>query len=167
MTFNFTPLETQDDGIKVPFIEDAKSDTAPYHASTFSVDRAKQEVLAVLGLLHATGYFVEGEFQIGTRKRRGYVLHFLLGQAQGRLTVAGLPIGYGVTPKKLDQVRVQALLNLRDWLKGAITQQVFTPGANPLVPFLLIDGQRTMTEAIIQDGRMPMLPPPTKQPEVP
>ena len=26
MTFNFTPLESQDDSIKVPFIEDAKSD---------------------------------------------------------------------------------------------------------------------------------------------
>ena len=166
MPFNFTPLKEQDDSIKVPFIEDARSDTAPYYSSTLTVDRAKQEVLAVLGLLHATGYFVEGDFQIGKLKRRGYVLHFLLGQAPGRLTVAGLPI-YSSTPKKIDQVRVQALLNLRDWLKGAITQQVFTPGANPLVPFLLVDGQRTMTEAIIQDGRMPMLPAPKSEVEVP
>lgn len=155
MAFNFTPLENQEAEIKVPYIEDARSDFAPYYSSTLSIDRAKQEVVQTLALLHATGYFVEGDFQVGKYKRRGYVLHFNLGQAKGRLTVAGLPVRQS-TPKKLDQVRVQALLNLRDWLKGAITQQVFTPGANPLVPFLLI-GDRTITEAIIEDGRMPLL----------
>lgn len=163
MSFNFIPLQEQQEEILVPYIEDAvgKSDTVPYYSSTLTVDRAKKDVISVLGLLHATGYFEEGDFQIGKHKRRGYILHFTLGTAPGRIMVAGLPI-YKVTPNKLDQVRVQALLNLRDWLRNAITQQIFTPGANPLVPFLLLpDGIDTITEAMIRGNHMPtLLPPP-------
>ena len=165
MTFNFTPIEAQSDFTNVPYIEDARADFAPYYASTKTPERAKKEVLEVLAMLHATGFFTEGDFQVGKHKRRGYVLQFNAGGALGRMTVAGLPIHY-FTQKKLDQVRTQALLNLKDWLRNAVTSQVFTPGSNPLIPFMLVDGQRTLLEAILEDRRLPLLGVPAVKVEV-
>lgn len=161
MTFNFTPIGEQSDELKVPYYEDARADTAPYYASTRSVDAAKQEVLNKLLVLGATGYFQEGDFSVSKQKRRGYVLHFVMNGARGRMVVAGLPI-QSMTPAKLDKVRVQALLNLADWLKGAITTKVFSPGMNPLIPFMLVDETRTVADMVNGGQSSLLLPAPVK-----
>lgn len=157
MTFTFTPLDEAKGGIKVPYYENATKDTAPYYSSTRTVDAAKQEVLQHLHALNAVGSFQEGDFNVNGQKRRGYVLHFTLNGAAGRMIVAGLPIATS-TPNKVDRVRVQALLNLADWLKNAITTQVFSPGLNPLIPFMLVDENRTVADMVRDQTASFMLP---------
>lgn len=50
----------------------------------------------------------------------------------------------------------------REWLKAAVTARVFSPGANPLVQFLLVDGDRTLIEALFE-GKQLRLPQPTRR----
>lgn len=85
----------------------------------------------------------------------GYVIHFSLQGGPGAIRVAGLLIRLE-NEKKIKQVRVQALLNVRDWLKAAVTSQVFAPGNNVLYQHLLVDGQRTVAD-MFATGNMPML----------
>jgi len=52
---------------------------------------------------------------------------------------------------------VQALLNVAQWLQSLVTQQVFSPGTNPLVPYLLAGDGKTIMEHILESGSVPML----------
>lgn len=162
MDFTFTSTE-ETAATRVPFYEDARADFAPYYASGKSVKIAKQEVTAELSKLGGVVLaFREGFFGEGRAKRYGYEIDFLLRDPAGRdhrgvLRVAGLPMRRE-TPGKVEQVRVQALLNVRDWLKAAVTQPVFQPGAgHPLLMHLLVDGRRTVAEYIATSNRLPAL----------
>jgi hypothetical protein len=167
--WNFTPTNEPKDrgesGILVPFIEDARADYAPYYSSDKSEPEAKAEVsaeLQKLGAVHVR--FQPGFFTFNQQKRYGYNIRFLSRGAESVIRVAGLPMKAKETEVKINQVRVQALLNVRDWLKAAVTSQVFTPGASPLTPYMLVDGQRTaveVLEAFAQSGQLPQLLPPS------
>jgi hypothetical protein len=157
MDFTFTSTEETAAG-RTPFYEDARADFAPYYASGKSVKVAKQEVAAELGKLGGVVIaFREGYFGEGRGKRYGYEIDFLLHDRRGVLRVAGLPMRRE-TPAKTEQVRVQALLNVRDQLKVDVTRPVFQPMAgHPLLMHLLVDGRRTVPEYIAQRGRLPEL----------
>lgn len=153
--FTFTP--TGDDGrIQTPYYEDARADFAPYYSSSKTVAEAKAEVVAELAKLGAAILlFQEGAY--GSKpKRHGYQIQFNWQGMPGLIRVAGLPMR-SETDAKRDKVRVQALLNVRDWLKASVTQPVFSPGSHPLLMNLLVDGKRTMAEMVIQNGRVPQL----------
>lgn len=153
--FTFTP--TGDDGrIQTPYYEDARSDFAPYYSSSKTVADAKAEVVQELAKLGAAIlFFQEGTY--GSKpKRHGYQIRFNWQGMTGLIRVAGLPMR-SETEAKRDKVRVQALLNVRDWLKASVTQPVFSPGSHPLLMNLLVDGTRTMAEMVIQNGRVPQL----------
>ena len=156
MDFTFTSTEETTAG-RTPFYEDARADFAPYYASGKSVKVARQEVAAELGKLGGVALaFREGFFGEGRGKRYGYEIDFLLRDHRGVLRVAGLPMRRE-TPAKVEQCRVQALLNVRDWLKAAVTQPIFQPGAgHPLLMHLLVDGKRTVAD-YIAGGRLPAL----------
>lgn len=118
MDFTFTATD-KSATTAVPYYEDARADFAPYYRSGKSVKVAKTEVSAELTKLDAVVIaFREGFF--GQKPRRyGYEIEFLLYDRRGILRVAGLPMRRE-TPAKIEQVRVQALLNVRDWLKVAV-----------------------------------------------
>lgn len=158
MDFTFTPTDDTKTPT-VPYFEDARADYAPYYASGKSVSSAKKEVTAELAKLGGIVLaFREGYFRAGGRKRHGYEIEFLLEERRGVLRVAGLPV-WNESKAKIDRVRVQALLNVRDWLKAAVTQPVFQPGAgHPLLMHLLVDGRRTVADYITAAGRLPELP---------
>lgn len=157
MDFTFTSTE-ETAATRVPFYEDARADFAPYYASGKSVKIAKQEVTAEFSKLGGVVLaFREGFFGEGRAKRYGYEIDFLLFERRGVLRVAGLPMRRE-TPAKIEQVRVQGLLNVRDRLKAAVTQPVFEPGAgHPLLMNLLVDGRRTVSDWIAERGRLPEL----------
>ena len=162
MDFTFTSTEETTAG-RVPFYEDARADFAPYYASGKSIKVAKQEVAVELSKLDGVVLaFREGFFGEGRGRRYGYEIDFLLRDPAGRdhrglLRVAGLPMRRE-TPAKVEQVRVQALLNVRDWLKAAVTQPVFQPGAgHPLLMNLLVDGRRTVAEYLGAGGHLAAL----------
>lgn len=152
MGFNFTPTENKE--VKAPFFEDARADFAPYYGvQGWTVSKAKSAVTAEIGKLGgAVTAFHEGYFGENP-KRHGYMIEFVLNGAPGRIQVAGLPIRK-MTDVKLDKVRVQALLNVRDWLKTAVTSMIFSPGNNPLIPHLLGKGGKTLAEFIAEQADM-------------
>lgn len=162
MQWAFTP--DKDTGVTVPFYEDARADFAPYYSSSKSIKAAQAELTAEMSKLNAAVIsFQSGKFVVNNRQRFGYVIEFMMNGAVGRIQVAGLPIR-GYTETKEIRVRVQCLLNVKDWLKAAVTMQVFSPDTSPLVPYLLVPGvdgqQYTIAELVMRRGELPMLPKP-------
>jgi len=169
MEFVFTP-DKQVAEIKVPFYEDATEDFAPYYtvgitahkpSSKSSVGeqtiKGQQQISIEMGKLGAmvTG-FIPGIFGSANTKRYGYEIRFVYGQMQGVIKVAGLPMKSETSVKK-GAVMIQALWNVRDWLKVAVTNRVFSPGSDMLIPFLLVDGKITVAEYIASRGTLPTL----------
>lgn len=153
--FNFVP--DSPNGVPVPYIEDARADFAPYYSShqNFTEEDAQQKVRIEIAKLHAgVTRFVPGYFG-NNPKRYGYEIEFNMGGAPGIIKVAGLPIRANPTDKKKRIVRIQALLNVRDWLKAAVTAQIFSPGNLVLMQFLLVDGRQTMGEWVVAQKKLP------------
>lgn len=159
-TFNFTPDDPNTkDEIPIPFFEEARADYAPYYRTRKTIADAKQELTAALAKLNAIViHFQEGHFGTGQQKRYGYQIIYQYHGARGIILVAGLPLKGQHTRTKIDQTRTQALLNVADWWTAALTNQVFSPGSDPLIMNLLADGQRTIAQYIRESGRLPALP---------
>jgi len=150
--YNFTPTNNKTNSI--PFYENATAAYAPYYSSQKTAEEAKAEIVVNLGKLGASVMqFQEGIFSEADNKRYGYQILYNLQGTNGIIRVSGLPMKKETT-RKIERVRVQALLNVRDWLKASVTQVVFSPGANPLLMTLLVDGDRTLADAIIQSGKL-------------
>lgn len=162
--FIFTPDARKT--VNVPFIENARADFAPYYRSRANERSAESQV--ALELAKLGGYIVgfhQGKFSMGDGEvaRYGYEIKFTYGGVPGIIRVAGLPIKHE-NDDKIEQVRIQALLNVRDWLKSAVTMKVFAPGTSPLLPHLLLpDGKTTIADFIISQGRLPQLAPPKSE----
>lgn len=158
MQWSFTP-DSRTSTIETPFFEDARADFAPYYSTNVSASLkdAQELVIKELRKLDAkTTAFQSGKFIIGGRERCGYVIEFLMNNQSGRIAVAGLPMK-SPKPDKETRVRIQCLLNVRDWLKAAVTMQVFSPDTSPLIPYLLVDGQHTVADYILSKGQLPLL----------
>ncbi len=161
-SFKFVSTEGQQNGgVKVPFLEDATADTAPFHRVRKDANTIQGEIITWLAQLGAAAvWFQEGYFGQGGYKRYGYRVHFQYGGQRGLIRVAGLPIRDSETTNKINQVRVQALSNVREWLKTAVTSQVFSPGSDALIPHLLFGpGERTVRDWLHDQGSLPMLEP--------
>lgn len=147
--------------IKAPYYEDAKADFAPYYTAGRGTkeSEAQSQIAAELGKLGAfiVGCF-RGEYLVDGCKRYGYEIRFSFGGQQGIIRAAGLPMKHPATDRKMHLIRIQALLNVRDWLKSAVTARVFAPGNSPLLPHMLLpDGETTIAEYIAQQQMLPML----------
>lgn len=160
MGFVFTPTE-EIKGIKVPYIEEARAAFAPYYDQRDkNPGKVQTEIITEMAKLGGSSvYFQEGYFESPMGKRYGFVVRFQFYGHPAKIEVAGLPIKNGETALKVLRVRLQALYNVRDWLKNAVTAQVFSPGSHPLMQYLLVDGSRTLAEAVIEDGHMPNMNP--------
>lgn len=151
----FKPLEDNSKKQPIPYIEEARSDYAPYYKSSFSIQAAQAAVAVELGKLGGIlTAFVSGVFESNTTKRYGYEIRFLFSGRPGLIRIAGLPIKAKETDAKLKQVRVQALLIARDWLKSSVTSSVFTPSSNILYQHLLVDQTHTIADRLIESGQL-------------
>lgn len=159
-TFQFTPTQ-QEKKVNVPFFEEARADYAPhYNAKNKSVRTAQDEIIKELAKLGGAGVqFQEGFFGTGQDKRYGYVIYFQYNGAAGIIRVAGLPMRHRETQIKIGKIRLQALLNVRDWLKATVTGQIFSPGSEPLMQYLLVDGMNTIADYIAKTSQLPRLNP--------
>lgn len=164
MDFQFKPV-SQPAAIKVPYLEDARADFAPYYTTEKKPETVQSEIIVELAKVGGYGvYFQMGIF--GEKpKRYGYIVHFTYNGAPGLFRVAGLPM-WNETDKKRNQVLAQALCIARDWAKQMVTAKVFMPGSEPLVQFLLVNGSEnvTLTDHVLQSGNLPRLAGP--KPEV-
>ena len=157
--FHFTPTEEQKARIQPPYYEDARADFAPYYDPVdWTILKAKEAVLHELAKLGAGEIqFHEGFFGTGSAKRYGYLITFRYGGMRGQLTAAGLPMRSSATDKKITAIRIQALRNVRDWIKASVTAQVFAPHSDILLQYLLVDGKRTVGDMMRETGRVPLL----------
>jgi hypothetical protein len=165
----FIPDLPENEELPLPFFEDARADFAPHYQSAKTPDKARAEVLAELAKLGAGSVqFHNGLFD-GEPPRYGIRIAFIHGGTHGRIDAACLPFKGEATPKKLARARVQALLIVRDWLKAAVTGRVFAPGGDPLVPYLLVDGERTLAQYLVElgDGIGAYLRSPQELPQLP
>lgn len=160
MTIQFKLDELQAQ-IETPYYENAKAAFAPYYESGRNMKEAdaQSQIATELGKLGAfINGCLRGEYLVDGNKRYGYEIRFSFAGQQGVIRAAGLPIKYSATEKKKHLVRIQALLNVRDWLKSAVTARVFAPGHSPLLPHMLLpDGETTIAEYIMQQQMLPIL----------
>lgn len=120
----------------VPFFEDSRSDLAPYYGSKRSTQDVTQEILEILGNLGGRKVKItDGVFE-GELLRHGYVVEFVYAGETARVVAAGLPIRIE-TDAKIERVRLQALLIVKDQLKAALTAIVFSPGSYPLMQYVV------------------------------
>lgn len=163
--FHFTPTSTSMSTINIPYFEDARADFAPYYdVRNRTLSQAQSDIVVELSKLGA-GYvlFEDGFFGMGKEIRHGYRITFMYGSAKGLIRAAGLPLKASETERKLHQVKLQALMNVRDWLKATVTSMVFAPGSDILIPHLLVgDTNMTIADHIASTGNIPRLNPPTE-----
>lgn len=162
MDFHFIPDTSHQAALDVPYFEDARADFAPYYDVKTTLPQAQGAVTEEMGKLGAgIMSFQPGVFQAGGERRHGFNVRFFYGGGVGILRVAGLPFRASETPRKIERVKIQALLNVRDWLKTAVTNRIFSPGSDVLIPFMLVDktpgAEQTVAEYIGTMGQLPQL----------
>lgn len=155
---NFVPDENKaNDAVIVPFLEDARSDFAPFYSSSKTVKQASAELEKEMAKLGASVLRMQsGKFDVNGKSRLGYLIEFSLYGMKGQLTVAALPIRRS-TPTKENQARVQALLNVVQWVQTMVTQRVFSPGENPLIPYLLASDGIPIIKKLATSGLLAQL----------
>jgi hypothetical protein len=169
---NFIPEKNKDAVQSVPYFEDVKaSDGWQGQTTGKSLERLKSEILdAVTRLGGKVTGFVKGTFIVGSLKREGFQVHYFIEAADGKVTdgridVAALPVKDDWRIKKSVKTRQEqslkmALYMLRDALNGTWFLQQLSPGYAALIPWMLVDGKRTITQAWSESAMMGRLLPP-------
>jgi hypothetical protein len=144
------------DTVTVPFFEDVKADVAPGYRTRMTPKALQKEISDLLLRMGAGAIrFMPGQYP-GKPTRYGFQLTFSLNGIPGRIDIAALPMRTETAAKK-DSAQAQALFLVRDWLRGELFSSLYRPGAVPLMPYLIGPGGKTVTEAILEDGRLPAL----------
>jgi len=166
----FFPKQPEEGGA-VPFFEDVDSEGGwRGMATTKSLATLKSEVAAAIARLGGfVTQFQRGAFELNEQRREGYRVTYSLadtGGQIGRLNVAALPIKQSARRRKSADARKDkslrmALFMLRDALDGQWFLQQLSPGYAPLMPWMLADGERTITQLWSEGVTMKrLLPPP-------
>lgn len=89
--------------------------------------------------------------------RYGYVVEFMFtGGARGRMHIAAIPMRKETTTKK-NQVLAMALVNRAEFFKTAYSTRIHDPYSNPLFEYLLLDGDKTVAQMIVEKKNLAML----------
>jgi len=163
--FSFQPEEKK--AIAVPFYEDAKEkDCWQGQATTKSVNKLQDEIAQAINRLGGiVSGFQRGIFQIEDQKREGFQIHYHLkapnGQlVPGRLDVAALPVRDKWSDVKKDKSLRMALYMVREGLQGMWLMQQLSPGYAALMPFMLTDENKTVSQLWSETPIMSRLLPP-------
>lgn len=158
---NFVP--DQADVKKVPYFEDAKrEDGWQGHTTTKTVERLKREIEKALMLLGGIVVgFQQGKFVIEGQERQGFQVHYAVAGMPARMDIAALPVRDRWNNKKKEQSLKMALYMLALGLNGAWLMSQLVPGLNPLIPMMLTEDGRTISQAWAENSAMGrLLPPP-------
>jgi hypothetical protein len=163
--FSFQPEEQK--AVAVPFYEDAKEkDGWQGQATAKSVNKLQDEIAQAINRLGGiVSGFQRGVFQIGDQKREGFQIHYHLkapnGQlVPGRLDVAALPVRDRWSDAKKDKSLRMALYMVREGLEGMWLMQQLSPGYAALMPFILTDENKTVSQLWSETPVMNRLLPP-------
>jgi hypothetical protein len=123
----------------IPFFEDqGKVDIMNYNESTKSRAVALSELLLEISNLDGYGVTYQYGTFLGleTVNRCGYVIDFYCEARMIRMRVLALPTK---EPENEEQAVVQALLNMRDWLRASSVARVFSPGVDIMKLLQFVD----------------------------
>lgn len=146
----------------VPFFEDAKAEDGwQGHTTTKTLKRLQDEVKEAIARLGASVVsFQQGTFQIDQKTRQGFRVHYVIEGRVARLDIAALPVRNRYNNKKKEQSLKMALYMLEIGLSGAWVMQQLSPGYAPLMPFILTEGDKTISEMWIENSAIGRLLPP-------
>lgn len=152
----FIPDKPSAPALEVPFFEDITAKDVPGRGVTKPIDfYQKQIVNLMLKLGAGKVLFVPGTFPT-LPKRYGYQITFSLNGIPGRIDVAALPMKKE-TPNRKDRALAQAIYLLQLWLEAEVFSTIYRPGAISLVPYLIGEGGKTVTEALAERANLPQL----------
>lgn len=158
--FEFTPESPKKSGFDlydVPYYEDSSDKKVAGHSTTKSIGTLKSEVVELLSRLGAdSSIFVLGKYQVGKYSRWGYKIDFNLEGLPGQLLVAALPLK-NETDVRRDKALRQALFLIRDMLASEYHSSMYRPGVIPLVPYLLVEKDKTAMQMFIETSNIPLL----------
>lgn len=139
-----------------PWFEDSSKLEIPGRGTQKSTEKLQQEIAAILGKMGAFAiYYTSGQFP-GKPTRFGYRVHFQWANAAGRIDIAALPMKHE-TPDKKQKALAQALYLFRDKVQADFYASMYEPGGLPLIAYLLDNNGKTVTEALIESGNLPLL----------
>lgn len=152
-----TPKETDN---KVPLFDNVREiDGWQGMSTTKSLERLKEEVTTALELLGGMniqfmrGFHVTGEGE--NNRREGYQITYVIAMkgkyVPGRLDIAALPVDRSwrrrdTIEKRSIQSLKMALFMLNMALKGSWFLSKLSPGYAPLMPWMLAEDGKTITE---------------------
>lgn len=152
----FQPDES-DEALEVPYFEDAKArDGIRGHRTRKSLRDLKDEIRKAIARLGGGVTRIQRGSFMTDPPRDGYLVHFNLDAHAGRLPVATLPIE-NETKRRKKQARKQALYTVREVLEAQYNLKILAPGSNPLLPYLLGAGDKTVAELYEEHYRIPPL----------
>lgn len=168
---SFIPDQPKDKAHDLPYFDDVKSSDGWQGQTTGkSFETLKVEIADAI---HRLGGLVTG-FQRGTftgeQKREGFQIHYTIEApdgkiTRGRLDIAALPVKEDYRlQRSLNSRREQSLkmslYMLRVALNGTWFLQQLSPGYAALLPWMLMDDQRTVTQVWSESAAMGRLLPP-------
>ena len=163
--FDFRPEEKK--VTKVPFFEDAKSnDGWQGQATTKVINKLQSEISqAIVRLGGIPSNFQRGLFMTENQEREGYQIHYSIqapnGQfVPGRMDIAALPIRDRHNRDHKEKSLRMALYMLRVALDGMWLLQQLSPGYAALMPWMLTEQGKTVSQLWAESPIMSRLLPP-------
>lgn len=169
---NFIPSTPTNQSADVPFFDDVSGDSGWQGQSTSkSLETLKSEIMSSVGRLGGlvTG-FQRGQFDVGNQKRDGFRLVYVVetptGQmVPGRIDIAALPVKDDYSLRRSYDTRREkslkmALYMLRTALDGTWFLQQLSPGYSALMPWMLANGEKTISQMWGESPIMARLLPP-------
>lgn len=168
---NFIP-ETPKSSVEVPYYDDVTGEAGwQGQSTTKSIEALKSEISTSISRLGGlvTG-FQRGRFATGELNREGFRIGYMIEtpggeMIRGRIDVAALPVKEDFTMRRsLDSRRERslrmALYMLRIALDGTWFLAQLSPGYAPLMPWMLADGEKTVSQLWSESAVMSRLLPP-------
>jgi hypothetical protein len=168
----FIPENQRRTPADVPYFDDVTSEGGwQGHSTGKSLETLKSEVIAAIGRLGGLVVgFQRGTFLIGARKREGFQIHYAIegpdgSMFRGRIDVAALPVRDTSRLRRSLHTRREkalkmALYMLRMALDGTWFLQQLSPGYAPLMPWMLAQDGKTVTQLWSESAMMNNLLPP-------
>lgn len=171
---NFIPDTSNNKSVEVPYFDDVTSDSGWQGQTTSkSIETLKSEIMSSINRLGGlvTG-FQRGQFIVGSQKRDGFRLTYVVetptGQmVPGRIDIAALPVKGDHSLRRSYETRREkslkmALYMLRTALDGTWFLQQLSPGYSALMPWMLASGEKTISQLWGESPVMARLLPPAE-----
>ena len=166
---NFVP-ESQK-AVEVPYFEDVSRDEGwQGYSTTKPIKKLQAEIGDAIGRLGGiVSSFQRGTFLIDDKTREGFRVHYSIQNPNmqlvlGRIDIAALPVRNKRDETKKDKSLRMALYMLRNALDGMWFMQQLSPGYAALMPWMIADGDQTVSQLWSASPIMSnLLPPPESE----